>query len=235
MNAATPISRIADILLKRGAIGADALRQAQEKAQASSVRLEKYLLDNQLVPPVEVTLALAEYLHMAPVTLAHFTPNSQLVDSIPAEVLKRHQALPLMKAGGTLVVALGDPFDIMAVDELHVLTGLNITPLVAGEREIQDVLSRLAAAEAGQGLDLEDIMKGSDSEVEVGRDEEREVSLEEMLESAEGAPVIRIVNMILVEALRTRASDIHLEPQERVLRLRYRIDGALVERPAPAK
>ncbi len=235
MNTVTPSSKIADILLKRGTIGADALRQAQERAQAGSVRLEKYLLDNQLVPAAEITLALAEYLHMAPISLVHFTPNTQLIDSIPADVLKKHQALPLMKAGGLLVVALGDPFDIMAVDELHVLTGMHVTPLVASEREIHDALNRLTAAEAGQGLELEDIMKGSDSDVEVDRDEEKEVSLEEMLESAEGAPVIRMVNMMLVEALRTRASDIHIEPQEKTLRLRYRIDGALVERPAPAK
>jgi type IV pilus assembly protein PilB len=78
-------------------------------------------------------------------------------------------------------------------------------------------------------------MRGADSEVEVGHEEKVEVSLEEMMESAEGAPVIRMVNMILVEALRTRASDIHIEPQEKMLRLRYRVDGALVERPSPAK
>ena len=233
MNAVTPSSKIADILLRRGMIGADALRQAEERAQATSVRLEKFLLDNQLVPPAELTLALAEYLRMPPITLAHFTPNQQLVETIPSDTLKKHMALPLLKTGGTLVVALGDPFDIMAVDELQVLTGMHVTPLVASEREIQEVLNRLAAAEAGQGLELEDIMKGSDGDVEVGHDEEKELSLEEMLESAEGAPVIRMVNMILVEALRTRASDIHIEPQERTLRLRYRIDGAMVERPAP--
>jgi type IV pilus assembly protein PilB len=235
MNVVTPSSKIADILLKRGAIGGEALRQAQEKAQASSLRLEKYLLDNQLIPSHEITLALAEYLRMAPVTLVHFSPNTALIDSIPSEVLRKHLALPLMKAGGTLVVALGDPFDIMAVDELHVLTGLNITTVVANEREIQETLNRLVAAEAGQGLELEEIMKGTDNEVEIGHDEEKEVSLEEMLESAEGAPVIRMVNMMLVEALRTRASDIHIEPQERTLRLRYRIDGSLVERPAPSR
>ena len=230
-----PSSRIADILLKRGAITAEALRQAQEKSQAGGIRLEKYLLDNQLLPPLELTLALADYLHMAPITLSHFSANAKLVASIPSDVLQKHQALPLIKVGGLLVVALGDPFDIMAVDELHALTGLNVTPLVASEREIQETLNRLLSADAAQGLDLEDIMKGSDNDVEVGHDEEREVSLEEMLESAEGAPVIRMVNMILVEALRSRASDIHIEPQERALRLRYRVDGALIERPSPPK
>jgi type IV pilus assembly protein PilB len=228
--------RFTDILLKRGAITADALNQAQEKAQGLSVRLEKYLLDNKLIPPAEVTLGLAEYLHMAPITLSQFSPNPQLLESFPPDILKKHQAVPLMKIGQTLVVALGDPFDIVAVDELHVMTGLNVMPLVASEKEIQDTLTKvLAPPEAAQSLDLEDIMRGSDSEVEVGHEEKNEVSLEEMMESAEGAPVIRMVNMILVEALRTRASDIHIEPQDKTLRLRYRVDGGLVERPSPAK
>lgn len=228
-------SRIAEVLLRRGSIGADALRQAHEKAQAASARLEKYLLDNHLIPPVELTLALADYLHMPPIALNRFTPNAQLVESIPASVLKSHQALPLVKIGGTLVVALGDPFDVMAVDELHALTGLNVVPLVASEKEILDGLAKVLSADTGQGLDLEDIMKDTDDDVEVGRDEKEDVSLEEMLESAEGAPVIRMVNMVLVEALRTRASDIHIEPQERALRLRYRIDGSMTERPSPPK
>jgi type IV pilus assembly protein PilB len=229
-------SRIADILLKRGGISADALALAQERAQEASVRLEKYLIDNSLISPTQAALCLAEYLHMAPITLSHFTPNPQLMESIPADVLRKRQALPIMKVGGTLVVALGDPFDIMAIDELHAISGLTVMPLVATEKDVQESLSRaLAPAESAAGLDLEDIMKDSDNDIEVGKEEKQEVSLEEMMESAEGAPVIRMVNMMLVEALRTRASDIHIEPQEKALRLRYRIDGALTERPSPPK
>lgn len=229
-------SRIGDILVRRGAIGKEALIEAQEKAEGMGVRLEKYLAEHQVVTPVELTLGFADYLRMAPVSLARFSPNTQLIESISADVLRKHQAIPLVKIGGVLVVALGDPFNIMAVDELHVLTGLDVMPLVASDKEIQETLVRVtAASETSQGMDLEDIMKGPDSEVEVGREEKNEVSLEEMMESAEGAPVIRMVNMILVEALRTRASDIHIEPQERALRLRYRVDGSLLERPSPAK
>ena len=228
--------RFTDILLKRGGISAAVLTQSQEKAQGLSVRLEKYLLDNKLIEPAEITLALAEYLHMHPLTLAQFTPDAQLIESFPADLLKKHLALPLMKLGGTLMVALGDPFDIVVVDELHVITGLVIKPLVASEKEVQDALTKvLAAPENAQGLNLEDIMRGPESEVEVGHEEKDQASLEEVMESAEGAPVIRMVNMILVEALRTRASDIHIEPQDKALRLRYRVDGGLVERPSPAK
>jgi type IV pilus assembly protein PilB len=229
-------TKIADVFLRRGVLRPEALKQAQEKALEASVRLEKYLLENQVVPAAEITLALADYLHMAPITLASFTPNTQLVESIPPDVLKKHNCLPLTKLGGTLVVALGDPFDIVAVDELHALTGLNVTPLVAGEKEVQDLLAKaLTPTETSSGLELDEVMREGDSEVEVGHEEKNEVSLEEMMQSAEGAPVVRMVNMILVEALRTRASDIHIEPQEKSLRLRYRIDGSMVERPSPAK
>ncbi len=236
MTVVTHSSRISDILLQRGSISVEALKQAQERAQAASIRLEKYLQDNSLITATEATISLAEYLRMAPITLARFTPNPQLMELIPPEILRKHQALPMIKLDGVLMVVLGDPFDIMAIDELHVITGLHIMPLVAAEKDIQDTLSRtLAPAEGSAGLDLEDIMKDSDNDIEVGKAEKEEVSLEEMMESAEGAPVIRMVNMMLVEALRTRASDIHIEPQEKALRLRYRIDGALTERPSPPK
>lgn len=235
MSTISHSSRIADILLRRGTISEEALRQAQEKANAFSVRLEKYLLDNSLITPTEATLCLAEYLKMAPITLAHFTPNLQLLETLPADLLRKHQALPIMKIGGMLMIALGDPFDVMAVDELHVISGLQIMPLVAGEKDIQDALAKALAPAETSNLDLEDIMRDSDDEIEVGKEDKQELSLEEMMESAEGAPVIRMVNMILVEALRTKASDVHIEPQEKTLRLRYRIDGSLAERPSPPK
>jgi len=216
-------------------MSADALKQAQDQAQSLSVRLEKYLLDNSLISSTEATLCLAEYLRMAPITLARFTPNQDLLATIPADILRKHQALPMMKVGGLLMVALGDPFDVMAVDELHVISGLQIMPLVAGEKDIQDAIARALTPAESSNLDLEDIMRDSDAEIEVGKDDKQELSLEEIMESAEGAPVIRMVNMILVEALRTKASDIHIEPQEKTLRLRYRIDGSLTERPSPPK
>lgn len=102
------------------------------------------------------------------------------------------------------------------------------------EEQVTETLSKLFA-ESSQGLDMEELMRDSDSDVEVLDEDESDQSLDEMLESAEGAPVIRMVNMILVEALRTGASDIHIEPMEKKVRLRYRVDGRLAERPGPPK
>ena len=171
---------------------------------------------------------------MRPITLAHFTPDPQLLELVPAERLKTLMAVPIAKVGRVLTVALGDPFNMGSIEELQTITDLTVVPLVAAEKEVKDLLQKFLEQASPN---LEDIFKNmiDEDDVQVGREKEEDVSIDEMLESAEGAPVIRIVNSILVEALRRRASDIHIEPMERVLRLRYRVDGELYEVPSPPK
>ena len=224
---------ISEILIHRGAISQERLDEARAIASADGTRLEKVLAELQMVDSDEMVLALSEYLHMPPISLATFTPTPQLIESIPAELLIQRQVVPVAKVGKMLTVALGDPFDLLAVDDLNMTTGLEIVPLVARANEVAELLERLQK-DSSQSLDMEELMR-SDSDVEVMEESGAEASLDEMLESAEGAPVIRMVNMILVEALRTGASDIHIEALEKRIRLRYRIDGSLIERPAPPK
>ncbi len=230
---ATYADRIKHILLRRGCITEEALAEADADARKVGMRLEKYLAERQRVSPPDMALALAEYLQMPPIALAHFTLNRMLLDMVPQEMMARRRVVPIALIGRALTVAVADPFDLMAIDELSVSTGLRIIPLVAPETDIQSVLNRLKA-EATEGLDLDELMK-DESDVLVLEESGEEQSLDEMLESAEGAPVIRMVNMMLVEALRTGASDIHIEPMEKKVRLRYRIDGVLRERPGPPK
>ncbi len=226
-------ARIKKILLRRGAISEEGLALAQAEAADAGIRLEKFLADKQRVPPAEMALALAEYLQMPPMVLTHFMPDRHVQELISPEVMVRRKIIPVARINRTLTVAVADPFDLMAIDELATQTGLRIVAVVAPEQDIQAVLDRLKA-QSTEGLDLEELMK-DDSEVQVVEGDDEDQSLDEMLESAEGAPVIRMVNMILVEALRTGASDIHIEPMEKKVRLRYRIDGALVEKPGPPK
>lgn len=233
MAARSYAGRITDILLRNHAVSAEALAAVESEAQEDGTRLEKRLVEQHVVDAQSMTLALSEYLKMPPIALMHFTPSPQLLDLIPLEVMAKRIVVPIARAGNTLTVALGDPFDLMAIDELSTLTGLGITPLVAAENEVEAVLAKINQ-ESSQALDMEELMR-DDSDVEIVEDGGDEISLDEMLETAEGAPVIRMVNMMLVEALRTGASDIHIEPMERSVRLRYRIDGSLVERPGPPK
>ncbi len=226
--------RIKRILLRRQCISAEALAEAEQEAQRSGMRLEKFLAERQRVPPPEMALALAEYLQMPPISLAHFTIQRSLMDLVPQEVMTRRRVIPVGRIGGTLTLALADPFDLMAIDELSASTGLRIVPLVAAETELQQLLDRLKADATG-GLDLEELMRDESGEIQVIEEGEDDQNLDEMVQSAEGAPVIRMVNMILIEALRTGASDIHIEPMEKKVRLRYRVDGSLAEKPGPPK
>jgi len=230
-------SKISDILLKHKILEPDALQAAEEEARTTGVRLEKYLVEKKLVRSDDITLTLSEYLKMPPMTLAHFKPNPQVLEKVPKQILTGRRVMPLARVGNNMTVALSDPFDLMAIDELSTATGLYITPLVASEKDITDALER-CFAQQGEDFKMDDILKESDSDFEVDHEKIQEdsgESIEQMLQGAEGAPVVRMVNMMLLEALRTTASDIHVEPQEKTLVLRYRIDGSLIESPSPPK
>jgi type IV pilus assembly protein PilB len=228
------VGRISSILLKNRVISPEAYAEAEQDARSAGMRIEKYLVEKKIVRSEDMVLALSDYLKMPPIRLRHFTPDPHLIELIPRDTIARRLAIPIARLGNNLTVALGDPFDLVTIDELSSLTGLDVTPVVATESEIGDSIAKLFA-ESSQGLDMEELMRDTDSDVEVVEDSDHEQSLDEMLESAEGAPVIRMVNMILVEALRTGSSDIHIEPMEKRVRLRYRIDGKLEERPGPPK
>ena len=226
-------TKLVDILLRRGSVKPEALTAARQEADTTGARLENVLLEKKLVSGSDMVLSLSEYLHIPPIELSHFTPDSQLLDLVPRDVYGRHAILPLARCGNMLTVAMSNPFDVLGMETLHTLTGLDVVPLVAGEKEIAELLQRFIR-EPSQGL--EEILRDvAESDVEIGEAPREDASLDEMLESAEDAPVIRIVNSIMVEALRKRASDIHIEPMERSIRLRYRIDGVLYENPSPPK
>ncbi len=233
MATATLGEKVVEILQKRNALKGSALQEVRNESSTTGVALEKLLVERSLVTGVDMALALAEYLKMPPLTLSHFSPSLELLDLIPRETLTRHLMVPILRSGRMLTMALGDPFDVVGIEEIHALTNLEVVPVVVPEKEVADLLQRFAR-EPTQGL--EDIIRDvSESEVEVGHEERDDVSLEEMLESAGDAPVIRIVNSIMIEAIRKKASDIHIEPMEKSIRLRYRVDGILYESPSPPK
>lgn len=227
---------IESILLRRGVVAQEILSEASQEAHARGARLENYLIERKIVKRSDMVLVVSEYLNMPPMSLAHFSANTQLLGLLPRETMSRRLVLPIARAGRTLTVAVADPFDLVALDEIRTLTGLAIAPVVVSEDEIAAALGK-SFAQTTQNLDMEELMRETEGDVEVVGEESAEdvQSIDEMLEKAEGAPVIRMVNMMLVEALRTGASDIHIEPMEKQVRLRYRIDGDLQERPGPPK
>ena len=224
-------------LVKRGVLTEEQLQKAV--AEAGRLPLERYLAQNQTVPSDVLTLAIAAYFNITPITLPpSFSPPPELLDLTAKQLWARLKAVPVMKLGKRLTVAFGDPFDLMAQEEIARASKLEIVPLVALEKEIFDALNRSQAKADSENpsLAMENIMKVSDADIEFSSEpQKQEENIDKTLESAEEAPVIRMVNMMLVEALRTNASDIHFEAMEKSSRLRYRIDGALIERPSPPK
>ena len=189
--------------------------------------------------PRAFMFAAAERLSMAPFTVPQsFTPADGLLCGRKAEQWAKVKALPVAKTDGRLTVAFCDPFDLPARAEVARWSGGRIWQLVAVESEVQEVLARLKAAEdaSNPALAMENIMKGDEADVEISSvSDERPDEIDASVDAAGEAPVIRMVNTIIIEAMKTKASDIHFEAMEKSSRLRYRIDGRLVDRPAPPK
>ena len=189
--------------------------------------------------PTEFAIAAADYLNIQPITLPPgYIPPAELMCDMNFEAWAKVKALPLTRVHGRLTVAFADPFDLPAQEEVSRWGRGKIWPVVVPMNEFNDVANRLKQAEdaSNPALAMENIMKGDDGDIEMSSGEKSEDNaLDASLDGADDAPVIRMVNSIMVEALKTKASDIHFEAMEKSSRLRYRIDGELVERPAPPK
>lgn len=223
-----------DCLLQICPVEPGMLEQVRQESAENRVPLEKTLIEKNLVSDIDLVLATARYLDIRPISLATFSPDSELVELMPSEKWGELKAIPVCRIGSQLTVAMADPFNIVGRDSIASATKLELVPVVALEREIHALTESLASA-AGQAL--EDILKdmAEEGDVEIGQDLDDLSGLDEDIENAEEAPVIRITNSILIEALRKHASDIHIEPMEKNVRLRNRIDGVLYESPSPPK
>ena len=193
----------------------------------------------KLSDPYKFMFAAAEYLGISPFTLpSSFTPGEELLCGRTAAQWMKQKALPVARVAGRLTVAFSDPFDLPAREEVSRWSGGKIWQLVVADPELQEVLTRLKNAEdaTNPALAMENIMKGDEADVEISAvADQRADEIDASVDAAGEAPVIRMVNTIMIEALKTKASDIHFEALEKTSRLRYRIDGELADRPAPPK
>ena len=222
------------VLHKNGVLTDEQVLEVNETGFRRQQDIEEYLQQNFDVVQEDITIALATLAKIPVISLKGLTNMGEFLREFPADLLKRHFAVPIGRTTQTLTLALHDPLDIFAVEELANFTGLTVLPVAALENEIKDLISSL---EEGDGDELDEMLQqAGDIGIEVtdgGSGDDVDIS--QIKESAEGAPVIRIVNMILLEAIHKRASDIHLECFDRRMRLRYRVDGVLREGPAPPK
>jgi len=216
---------IADMLTRKGLLSAEQLADAQSLTTSEGLRLDRALVQKGLLTEKQLLEVFSEQLHLPLVTLEDRAFDGELLRSLPARVVYRQRLVPIGRVDGILQVATSDPFDLYAFDDLRLLTGLNIQPVLATRDEIEKVIK----THYGLGGDTLDEMVGEDDAPAVTH----EAGSEDLLEAAQEASVIKLVNEIILEAVNERASDIHVEPYEHHMAIRYRIDGVLQDAPVP--
>ncbi|MBZ5510660.1 MAG: type IV-A pilus assembly ATPase PilB [Acidobacteriia bacterium] len=220
--------RLGDLLVKEKVITQEQLDQALKVQKESGTRLGSILVKLGYLSDEDVTNFLSRQYGVPAINLAYFEIDPTVVKLIPYETAKRYQILPLSRVGASLTIAMVDPTNVFAMDDIKFMTGFNIEPVVASESSILDGIEK--AYGASHEEDLEKVMasmtEGGDADVELQAEEE-EMGLSELEKAADEAPIVKLVNLILTDAVKKGASDIHVEPYEKEYRVRFRVDGIL--------
>jgi len=246
--------RIGELLLKEKRITPDQLQQALKHQKASGGKLGFNLVKLGFVKDEEITALLSKQYGVPSINLTQFEIDPAVVKLIPADTAQKYQIVPLSRAGATLTIAMTDPTNVFAMDDIKFMTGYNVEPVVASEAAVIEAIqkyypattiSRTASSATASGRTaasvttasgpstlelatrgLEELQSLEAGDVEVLEDLE-EISADALARQGEEAPVVRLVNVVLMSAIQKGASDIHIEPYEKELRIRYRIDGIL--------
>ena len=222
--------RLTDFLV-RNVVTREQLDTALAIQRKQGGSLSNILIEQEFATERKLMAGLSEYLGLPPIDLAKIKVSAEIIDLIPRSLSVFYQIIPISRVGDVLTVAMADPLNVLATDDLKVVTGLQIQPVISNYKDIQQAIETYYAPTT----DIQDIIKEVPiSEIEIEREEE-EINISELIEQTDKAPVIRIVNLILYQGIKSKASDIHIEPYERQLRLRYRIDGVLFESSPPPK
>ena len=221
--------RLGDLLVKEKIITPEQLEQANKTQKEQSCRLGSALVKLGFLTDEDVTNFLSRQYGVPAINLSYFEIDPAVVKLIPFETAKRYQILPLSRVGASLTIAMVDPTNVFAMDDIKFMTGFNIEPVVASESSILSGIEK--AYGTTQQEDLETVMQSmsemSDSDVELSEQQEQELGLSELEKAADEAPVVKLVNVVLGDAVKRGASDIHIEPYEKEFRVRLRIDGVL--------
>jgi type IV pilus assembly protein PilB len=232
--------RIGELLLKEKFIRPEQLQQALHYQKAKGGKLGCNLVHLGFVKDEEITALLSKQYGVPSINLKQFEIEATVIKLIPADTAQKYQIVPLSRAGSTLTIAMTDPTNVFAMDDIKFMTGYNVEPVVASETAVGDAISKyylgkntvaVVASSGPSALEvatrgLEELQALGESQVEVLEDLE-EISAETLARQGEEAPVVRLVNVVMMSAIQKGASDIHIEPYEKELRVRYRIDGIL--------
>lgn len=227
--------KLGEILVKDKIITQEELDEAMRIQDETGESLGEILVKKGIASEWEIAVALGKQLNVPFITLSHYEIDPEVFKSIPEEIIKKYKIVPVDKTGNTLTVALADPSNIYILDELRILTKCQIVPVISYETDILQTIRNYTDDDKSKYEEMLKDIADEEEEMEVVAAQD-EADVENDIEAeVNDAPVIQLVNLIISEAIKTGASDIHIEPQEKSLRLRYRIDGVLQERTPPPK
>jgi len=233
--------RIADALVEDGLLFAKQVEELLEQQKKEGTRLLKLIVEKGYVTDQDMSVSMGRVLNTPPVNLVRMSIAPEITDLLPRDVCHSHKVVPVSRLENKLYLAMADPLNVLAIDDVRRITHMEVTPLIASEKSISE---KLHAIDSGKTGTMEDIILDAEKQQKMDDDAENletvnesieEVDLDSLNAGAGEAPVIKLANLILVQAIKDRASDIHVEPFERMVRLRYRVDGVLIDKTPPPK
>ncbi|HET7746342.1 MAG TPA: type IV-A pilus assembly ATPase PilB, partial [Vicinamibacteria bacterium] len=262
--------KLGELLLKENMVTPQQLQEALAHQKMNGGKLGKAFVQLGYVRDEEITSLLSRQYGVPSINLDHFEVDPAIIKIIPAETARKYQILPLSRSGATLTIAMADPTNVFAMDDIKFMTGYNVEPVVASETSLEEAIEKYygstrslqlkqdagggggghAFPKLGEAGSLKEVLEGptlsfddmasvglsevdldaigeEEADVETVKTEEDEIDLGALARSSEAAPVVKLSNVLLIDALKRGASDIHIEPYEKEFRVRFRIDGIL--------
>ncbi|MDP2316048.1 MAG: type IV-A pilus assembly ATPase PilB [Pseudomonadota bacterium] len=221
--------RLGELLVREKLISPLQLQKAMDGQRSTGGRLGHQLTKLGYIDENELTAFLSKQYGVPSIHLADFEIDPEVLKLLPKELVVRHQIIPVNRAGSTLIVAMADPSNIYAIDDVKFVTNFNIDVVVASEQAIADAIEKYYTSNVSFDDVMVDFAGKDEEDLELASDIDEDINVLDLEKSAGDAPVVKLVNLVLLDAIRKGASDIHIEPYEKQLRIRYRIDGMLYE------
>ncbi|MDX1583629.1 MAG: type IV-A pilus assembly ATPase PilB, partial [Thermoanaerobaculia bacterium] len=222
--------RLGELLVKANLLTQEQLKEALDKQRETGAKLGETIINLGLVSEEDITECLSQQFGVPSISLQHFEIDDSVIRLIPGDVARKYNIIPVNKTGATLTIAMADPTNVFAMDDIKFMTGYNVEPVVASEVGIKQAIDQYYGATHALELKkvMEDLQTSETEDLEV-LEEEEELDVETLAAESEEAPVVKLVNLILTDAIKRGASDIHIEPYEKEYRVRFRVDGVLYE------
>jgi len=228
--------KLTTVLIDRGLIKESDLGKALAFQKNKGGSVSDALVELGLISRSDLMMVLSRELGIPPLNLARYKIDTDVIKLIPKKIAKNYRIMPISKMGSTLTIAMADPMNVFAIDDLKALTGFKINPIITTEHDIKEAIDQYYGESAYAAIEkIVDDMKDQDNITVLERGVDASTDSGEILRMTQEAPVVKITNLLLNEAVRLRSSDVLIEPLERTLRIRYRVDGILQEGKRPPK